>query len=70
MSKWLELLKSRKFWAAILSVIVIIANDVFNIHLSLETLLPIVMTIIGWIVGQGMVDAAKVKAEAFKKKLN
>lgn len=67
MSKWKLLLSSRKFWAALIGVVAIICNDIFNINLPQEQIVSIVILITGWIVGQGIVDAGSSSGVANDK---
>lgn len=65
-AKWKEWIGSRKFWAAMLLIIGMIANDIFGLNIDPDTLLPIVVTVVGWIVGQGVKDAGVAAANGGK----
>ena len=58
MDKWKALFASRKFWASIITVIAIICNKVFGFDIPEETVLLVVITVVGWILGQAVVDAS------------
>jgi len=51
MSKFLSLLKSRRFWAAAVGLVAVVASEAFGISLDTEQLLGIVRIVITWIVG-------------------
>lgn len=61
---WKQKLASRKFWAAIISVIVALAA-VFKIpEVTVEQIVAVVTAIsalIAYIVGEGLVDAARLR---------
>ena len=52
MSKWKDLVKSRRFWAAVGSVVVVVANDVLGIpEATANTLVAIA---VAWIVSDSI----------------
>ena len=63
---WKQKLTSRKFWAAIIAVIVAICA-IFGIpEMTTEQVTTLVMafgTLIAYILGEGFVDAKRVEAE-------
>lgn len=67
---WKQKLTSRKFWVAVIGFVTAImvafgAND-----LTIEQVIGLVTaasTLIAYIIGEGMVDAARVKAETTTK---
>jgi uncharacterized membrane protein len=59
--KIMERLKSRKFWMAILAVIIPVINSEFGINLDTPTIIGILSAILGYIAVQGHVDAKKVQ---------
>jgi uncharacterized membrane protein len=63
---WKQKLTSRKFWAAIIGFVtsVLVAFGVGD--LAIEQIVAIITaasTMIAYIIGEGMVDAARIKAE-------
>ena len=66
---WKQKLTSRKFWAAIIAVVttVLVAFNVSN--LTIEQVVAVITAasvLIAYIVGEGLVDAARIKAEGEK----
>lgn len=61
----LDLLKSKKFQAAIAGVVVVIGQDVLGIDLDPASITAVISLIVSYILGQGIADhgkeAAKVK---------
>ena len=49
--KILALLKSRRFWASVVGLIVVIANERLGLNLDKEQLLGFVMLIVTWVAG-------------------
>lgn len=52
--------KSRKFWIAIVTAVLLVVNDQFGIGFDEQTVTSVVTVVVGYILGQGAVDAAKV----------
>ena len=52
----MEFLKSKKFWAACVAVLVPVANELFDLSLTTESVMTIVGPIMAYIVGQGIAD--------------
>ena len=66
---WKQKLTSRKFWAAIIGVVttILVAFNVSN--LTIEQVVAVITAasvLIAYIVGEGLVDAARIKAEGEK----
>ena len=66
---WKQKLTSRKFWAAIIAVVttILVAFNVSN--LTIEQVVAVITAasvLIAYIVGEGLVDAARIKAEGEK----
>ena len=66
---WKQKLTSRKFWAALISVVttLLVAFNVSN--LTIEQVVAVITaaaTLVAYIVGEGLVDAARIKAEGEK----
>ncbi|MDB5055051.1 MAG: hypothetical protein JWM44_3101 [Bacilli bacterium] len=59
--KIMEKLKSRKFWMAILAVIIPVINTQFGINLDTPTIISVVAAIVGYIASQAHVDATIAK---------
>ena len=67
---WKQKLTSRKFWAAIIAVIttILVAFNVPN--LTIEQVVAVITAasvLIAYIVGEGLVDAARLKTEGEKE---
>lgn len=67
---WKQKLTSRKFWAAIIAVVTttLVAFNVSN--LTIEQVVAVITAssvLIAYIVGEGMVDSARIKAESDKE---
>jgi len=54
-------LKSRKFWAAILTALVMFINYYTGIELDVESMLAVVLPIVAYIIGEAIVDKEAVK---------
>lgn len=67
---WEQKLTSRKFWAAIIGFVTSIMV-VFGVNdLTIEQVVALITaasTLIAYIIGEGMVDAARITAEAESK---
>ena len=66
---WKQKLTSRKFWAALIAVVttLLVAFNVPN--LTIEQVVAVITaasTLVAYIVGEGLVDAARIKAEGEK----
>lgn len=63
---WKQKLTSRKFWAAIIAVVVALCA-VFGVNeLTTEQVQTLIMafgTLVAYIIGEGLVDAKRVEAE-------
>ena len=63
---WKQKLTSRKFWAAIVAVIVSLCVLIGIPDVTQEQITALVMAVgglIAYILGEGFVDAARIKAE-------
>ena len=63
---WTQKLTSRKFWAAIVSVIVSLCVLIGVPNVTQEQITALVMAVgglIAYILGEGFVDAARIKTE-------
>lgn len=63
---WTQKLTSRKFWAAIVAVIVSLCVLVGVPNVTQEQITALVMAVgglIAYILGEGFVDAARIKSE-------
>jgi hypothetical protein len=50
---------SKKFWAAAVSAAVPIANHIFDLGLTQESIIQIVTPVVAYILGQGLADLGK-----------
>ncbi len=55
----LEKLKSRKFWMAVISALLIIANDGLGLKIPTDAVMALAGVVISYILGQSYVDANK-----------
>ena len=62
----MDKLRSRKFWIAIVGGLLIILNDQFGWGLDEASVNQFVTIAVGYILGQGAVDAVSANAEAKK----
>ena len=63
---WQQKLTSRKFWAAIISVVVSLCVLIGVPNVTQEQITALVMAVgglIAYILGEGFVDAARIKSE-------
>ena len=63
---WTQKLTSRKFWAAIVAVIVSLCVLIGVPNVTQEQITALVMAVgglIAYILGEGFVDAARIKSE-------
>lgn len=63
---WKQKLTSRKFWAAVIGFVtaIMVAFGVNDLTIEqVAGLITAASTLIAYIIGEGMVDAARVKAE-------
>ena len=61
MSKWLELINSRKFWLAVLTLVGVLVQHFWGWNLNAETLFAAISPILALIIGQAHVDATKLQ---------
>ena len=54
-----EKLKSRKFWIAVVSAILVVANDGLGLNLDRDTIMTLAGIVISYLLGQSYVDANK-----------
>lgn len=54
-------LGSRKFLVTLAGVLTVIANDYFDLGLDKDTVFGVVSMVAAYVLGQGYVDAKKVK---------
>ncbi len=70
MEKLKQKLSSRKLWAAVIAVIVVLAVSLFGEELTPETVSAlecVVGAAVAYIFGEGAVDIARIIAEAVKR---
>lgn len=66
---WKQKLTSRKFWAAVIGFItaMMVAFGVNNLTIEqVITMMTAASTLIAYIIGEGMVDAARINSESGK----
>ncbi len=63
----MDILKSKKFQAALVSLVVVIAAKLWDAKIEEETLLTIISPLLTYIAGQGLADIGKEKAKAEAK---
>ena len=59
----MEKFKSRKFWMAVISALVVIANEGLGIGIPEDVIIPFASLIIAYIFGEAAVDIARAKKE-------
>ena len=67
---WKQKLTSRKFWAAVIGFVTAILIAFGIPDLTIEQVVAVITaasTLIAYIIGEGMVDAARINSEAEKK---
>ncbi len=67
MINWKQKLTSRKFWTALIGFITAIMVALNFNHLQIEQVVAIITgasTLIAYIIGEGIVDAARIKNES------
>lgn len=62
-----SLIKSRRFWAGLVGVLVPVLNEKFNWGLSVENVTTICVTIVGWIVGESLRSSQESKVVLAEK---
>ena len=60
-----EKLKSRKLWAFIGIIVLVLANFIFKLAMPSEDVLYLVIAVSSYILGQGYVDAKQQKVDVF-----
>ena len=66
---WKQKLTSRKFWAALIAVVttILVAFNVSNLTIEqVVAVITAVSALIAYIIGEGLVDSARIKAEGEK----
>ena len=53
----MEKLKSRKFWIAVVTALLVVANDGLGLNLPADSIKTVAEIVIAYIIGQGAVDA-------------
>jgi uncharacterized membrane protein len=53
----MDKLKSRKFWMAVVTALLVVANDGLGLNLPTEAVLSVAAVAIGYILGESYVDA-------------
>lgn len=55
-------LKSRKFWMAVVTSLIILANEGFGLQLPEDAIMTVAGVVIAYILGESAIDAAGAKA--------
>ncbi|MBC7340940.1 MAG: hypothetical protein H5U02_00540 [Clostridia bacterium] len=58
---WKVKLKSRKFWMALVSAVLLVANEGLGLNLPEDVIVPFAALVISYILGEAIVDAAAAK---------
>ena len=59
-----ERLQARKFWVTVLTGTVLLVADALDVKLDEATVQWVVVTVVGYVLGQGYADGKKALAEA------
>lgn len=62
--------KSRKFWLAVVSAILVVLNDGLELGVDSETVLAFAGIVATWIIGESAIDTARTKKEDDSEKLS
>ena len=54
---WRQKLTSRRFWMAVASAILLVANEGLGLNLPTDTILAFVAVVLGYILGESYTDA-------------
>ena len=54
---WKEKLTSRKFWMAVISALLVVANDGLGLGINADVVIPFAAIVIAYILGEAYVDA-------------
>jgi len=54
-------LKSRKFWMAVVTALLIVLNDGLGLELPTEAIMTVAGVVIAYILGESAVDVARMK---------
>lgn len=57
----MQKLKSRKFWMAVITAILVILNDGLELGIEQDTVLTFAGLVISWIIGESAVDTARAR---------
>lgn len=56
--------KSRKFWMAVVTAILVVLNDGLDLGVDSDTVLAFAGIVATWIIGESAVDATRKKGDA------
>ena len=65
----MEKLKSRKFWMAIVSAVIIVANEGLGWNLPAETIYAFAAVVLGWIITEGAVDMKATQPDIYYEEI-
>jgi uncharacterized membrane protein len=58
---WRSKLASRKFWMSAVSAVLLLLNDGLGLAIPEDTVRPFVALILGYVLSEGIVDAARAR---------
>ena len=53
-------LKSRKFWMAVVTALLVIANEGLDLNLPSDAIKTVAAVVIGYLIGEGLADSGKL----------
>jgi uncharacterized membrane protein len=62
----MEKFKSRKFWMAVVSAILIVLNEGLDWNIPAETVLSFVAVVLGYLFSQGYVDGKREEGTTYE----
>jgi uncharacterized membrane protein len=55
----MEKFKSRKFWLAVITAVLVILNDGLDLNIPKDAIMTVAAIVISWILGESFVDGVK-----------
>jgi len=59
--KLMQRFKSRKFWMAVITAILVVLNDGLDLGIDQDTVLTFAGLVISWIIGESAIDTARAR---------